>query len=101
MWWEENATLLAEERKHISENYPALKFHQEGDMMYLRGPLQIADIANGRKNEQALSAIFPVERGYNINKINLGAIVSDTWSAYYFGRAYIGRVARTCVRREL
>jgi hypothetical protein len=36
--------------------------------------LQITDIANGRTNEQALSAILTVERGYNINKINLGAI---------------------------
>jgi len=36
--------------------------------------LQIADIANGRTNERALSAILTVERGYNINKINLGAI---------------------------
>jgi hypothetical protein len=36
--------------------------------------LQIADIANGRTNERALSAILTVERGWNINKINLGAI---------------------------
>ena len=35
---------------------------------------KIADIANGRSNERALSAILTVERGYNINKINLGAI---------------------------
>jgi hypothetical protein len=35
--------------------------------------IQIVDIANGRTNEQVLSAILPVEREYNINYINLGA----------------------------
>ena len=51
-----------------------------GDINFLKSvnlfkkKLQIADIANGRTNERALSAILTVERGYNINKINLGAI---------------------------
>ena len=29
--------------------------------------IQIVDIANGRTNERALSAMLTVERGYNIN----------------------------------
>jgi hypothetical protein len=49
-------------------------FFGGGLMFYFKKKIQIADIANGRTNERALSAILTVERGWNINKINLGAI---------------------------
>ena len=65
-------------RHHTDRSYRKNKYTHgatlhTGDITFLKSVtvfqknIQIANIANGRTNEHALSAILPVEQGYNIN----------------------------------